>query len=215
MSVATLSAPPLAATSVRPASGPYRFTLEQYHAMIRAGILGEDDRVELIAGYLTQAMSVNPPHAASVYRCTEWLRARIDGDTGMLFSERPISLPPHTEPEPDIVVAAHRADAYATAHPTPDAISLVVEVADDSLERDRKLKLPRYAEAGIAEYWIVNLRDRQLERYTEPLPARPEVGQDAAYAKTAVARAGEVLEHERFGEVAVDALLPVGAEEES
>ena len=220
MSVATAPAPPPAAARSRPEpvprlpqqpGGVHRFTLDEYHAMIASGILREDDRVELLDGYIVESMSINPPHAAGVYLCSQLLRSRVDQQASLVFSERPIALPPASEPEPDVVIVAFQPDFYATAHPTPADVTLVVEVADESLERDREHKLPRYAEAGLPEYWIVNLRDGQLERYTDPRPARPEVGQSAAYAKTEVFGRGQVLNHETLGELTVDDLLPAAA----
>ena len=215
MSVATAPAPPRSVPRVaeQDPTGPYRLSLAQYHAMIAAGVLGEDNRVELLDGYLTARMSTNPPHAAAVYRCSEWLRGRTDREQTFVFTERPITLPPASEPEPDVAAVVSRADFYTSSHPKPADVSLVVEVADDSLTKGRTVKQRIYAEAGILEYWIVNLRARQLERYTQPRPARPEVGQLASYAEAEVVRAGETYDHPTYGELAVDELLPVtGAE---
>ena len=201
--------PFLYATRVEPDALPqYHLALEQYHAMIDAGIIGEDEHVELLNGLLTRSMSVNPPHAAALRRTARWLRAALAGQALEVFEEDPITLPPDSEPEPDIAVVDARADDYAGQHPGPDDIHLLVEVADDSLRRDRLVKLPLYAGAGIREYWIVNLRERQLEVYTDPLPARPAVERAPSYADIVVYASGDRLRHPLYGEVEVEALLP-------
>lgn len=74
----------------------------------------------------------------------------------------------YSEPEPDIVAAAYRKDSYRSGHPTPSEVSLIIEVADSSLEYDRSTKKELYAGAGIPEYWIVNIPDRQLEVFRQP-----------------------------------------------
>ena len=199
--------PASAPADPRAVPGSYRFSLAQYHAMIARGILSEDDGVELIGGRLIYKMSVNPPHAAGVRAVRRVLASLIDPDSLDLHQESPVSLA-DSELEPDLTVVARREDDYASAHPTPADVSLVVEVADVSLERDRLVKRPLYAAAGIAEYWIVNLRDRRLERYTAPEPARADVDQAARYATAETFAEDAALEHPDLGTVAVGALLP-------
>lgn len=157
-------------------------TLDQYHRMIAAGILGEDDPVELIDGYLVAkdrgrgpGMGHGPQHAWGVGRAGELLSRTLIGL--VIRCQLPITLPPPgpapggSEPEPDIVVADGPEHRYVDHHPGPGEIRLVTEVADSSLAFDRRQKAPLYAAANIPLYWIINLTDRQLEVYSAPDPA--------------------------------------------
>ena len=183
----------------------YPLTLDQYESMIAAGILGEDDRVELLWGHLSQLMPTNPPHAGGVFFAQRLLVNLTDGARSLVFTERPIMLPPRSAPQPDLCVANFASHYYLSVHPRPNDLQLVVEVSDETLAKDRTTKLRMYAEAGIVEYWIINLRDYQLERHTEPIFLDDGKG---AYAKTEVFARDAVLEHERFGVVKVAKLLP-------
>lgn len=158
-------------------------TLEQYHGMIQGGIVGEDDRAELIDGYWVAkdqgrgpGMGHGPPHAATVTQAHDLLYATL-GSNWVLRTQLPITLRtgpakgPGKEPEPDLIVAEGPGRRYLTHHPGPQELRLVVEVADTSLLNDRRLKGPLYAAAGIPLYWILNVADRQLEVYSDPDPA--------------------------------------------
>ena len=187
---------------------PARFTIEQYHAMVEANILTEDTRVELLAGQIVAQMPINPPHAATLRRLNKLLTKRLS-DTGYeCFRENPLSLSTDSEPQPDLFVVTERDDDYETSHPTPTDVRLIAEVADSSLKHDREGKMPLYAAAGIGEYWIVNLVDRQLERYTEPVPEIRAVGRPATYARSEVFADGERFDHATYGTIVVGELLP-------
>lgn len=147
-----------------------RFTVEEYHRMGEAGILREDDRVELLKGEIIQMAPIGSRHAACVSRLGDWLAKRLP-DTAAVRIQNPIRLPPRSEPEPDLVVVRRRDDFYATAHPGPGDIFLLIEVADTSLEHDRDVKLPLYAAAGIPEVWIVDLERRRVLVYRQPAGA--------------------------------------------
>ena len=121
-----------------------------------------------------------------------------------MFTERPIVLPPRSAPKPGLCVANFAIHYYLKVHPRPDDLKLVVEVSDETLVKDRTTKLRMYAEASIVEYWIINLRDCQLERYTIPTIRAGE----GAYAKTEIFASDATLEHERFGAIEVAKLLP-------
>ena len=187
---------------------PARFTIEQYHAMVEANILTEDTRVELLAGQIVSQMPINPPHAATLRRLNKLLTRRLSDAGHECFKENPLSLSSDSEPQPDLFVVTERDDDYETAHPTPADVHLVVEIADSSLKHDREGKMPLYAAAGIREYWIVNLVDRQLERYTEPTPEVPAIGRLATYARSEVFADGEQLTHPVYGTIVVADLLP-------
>ncbi|MEO0732347.1 MAG: Uma2 family endonuclease [Bacteroidota bacterium] len=140
----------------------HRFSVEDYHKMIDIGILGDEDRVELLDGKIIEMSPIGPFHAACVSKLAKFFFRHIANDYSCR-QEQPITITVGSEPEPDFIVATYRKDEYATGHPHPQDIHLLIEVADKTLERDRTAKAIIYARAGIPEYWIVNLIDRQLE----------------------------------------------------
>jgi Uma2 family endonuclease len=144
----------------------YRLTVEQYHAIARAGILDEDAPVELLEGWLVQKMTQNPPHVLAVGLLQDALVARVPGDWHVRAGN-PVTTA-DSEPEPDLAVIRGSRRDYRDRHPGPRDAALVVEVADTSLRQDRGRKKRIYARAGIAVYWIVNLSTRQIEVYTGP-----------------------------------------------
>lgn len=152
-----------------------RFSVEQYHRLIRSGALTEDDRLELIDGWVVQKTAKGPGHEYT----TGELAARIERvmPAGMhLRNQAPVTLE-HSEPEPDLAIVRGDRVAYRTRHPGSADIVLVVEVSDTTLATDR-LKGGMYARAGVETYWIVNLVDRCVEVQGEPQPggyARREV----------------------------------------
>lgn len=143
-------------------------TVEEYHLMVKAGILSEDDPIELLNGQLIKMCPVGSNHAACVEKIDELLKYLLR-NKAMVRSQNPITLGELSEPEPDIALVRKRDNYYADRHPLPKEIILVIEVADSSLERDRQAKLPLYAQAGIPEYWIVNLEQREIEVYQSPI----------------------------------------------
>lgn len=144
----------------------HRFSLADYAQMIDLGILTENDRVELIRGEIIEKMSIGELHAACVKRLNRIFSTRL-AQRACVGVQDPIRLA-DSEPEPDISLLKPRDDDYATSHPEPDDVLLVVEVAEASLDFDRNVKGPLYAENGIAEYWILNLIDRALEVHRAP-----------------------------------------------
>jgi len=145
----------------------WRMTVAQYHSIEQAGILDEDDRLELLEGLLITKMPKNPPHRLSTGLLQDALLAILPKDYHLNLQE-PITLA-DSEPEPDLAVICGQRRDYRDRHPDAKAVALVIEVSDATLERDRTIKQRIYARAGIPIYWILNLRDRQLEVYTEPL----------------------------------------------
>ena len=142
-------------------------TIEEYDRMGAAGILNEDERVELIQGELVQMAAIGSPHASCVMRLTAWFTVRVAG-RALVSVQNPIRLPPRSEPEPDLVILRHQSDFYATAHPGPEDVLLLIEVSDTTLVYDRGVKLPLYARAGIPEVWIVDLEGRRLLVHRQP-----------------------------------------------
>jgi Uma2 family endonuclease len=162
-------------------AGFHRFSVAQYHKLIEIGILTEDDNLELLDGYLVKKMSRNPPNDVCLQLIQETLPRFLPAGW-CLRMQSAITLS-CSEPEPDGAIVRGKARTYATQHPKPPDIGLVIEAADSTLDGDRIDKGRIYAEAGIAYYWIVNLVDRQIEVYTQPsaATATPSFGQRQDY----------------------------------
>jgi len=140
-----------------------RFTVEEYHRMGEAGILRDDERVELIYGEVVEMNPIGSWHAACVKELN-WLLGRQLGDEFRVDVQNPVRLAEGLEPQPDLAVV--RARDYRGSLPTPEDVLLLIEVADTSLAYDRGVKLTTYAEAGIREVWIVDLMGGSIERHT-------------------------------------------------
>jgi len=151
-----------------------RFTLAEYHRLIKLGFLTEDDQVELIRGELVQMAAKGTRHSVCntklVRELDRWITgsATAEGPVVVVRRQEPIILAKDSEPEPDVVIARGQPDDYLSHHPYSNDILLVVEVSDSTLEYDQTVKLSLYAEAQIQEYWMINLTANQLERYCQP-----------------------------------------------
>jgi Uma2 family endonuclease len=146
----------------------HRFSVEDYHAMGRAGILTEDDRVELIEGEIVAMSPVGSRHMACVNRLSELFHQHLPYNGAIVSVQNPIRLSRRSEPEPDVALLKRRADFYEAHPPGPADVLLLVEVADTSASTDRTLKLPLYAHHGIAEVWLVVIEAQQVEVYRQP-----------------------------------------------
>lgn len=144
----------------------HRFTIEDYKQMVEHGILTEHDRVELIRGEIKDKMTVGERHAACVKRLNRLL-GKLVGERALVSVQDPVRLA-DSEPEPDVALLRPREDFYAAGKPEAGDVLLVIEVADTTLDFDRQVKCAMYAEAGIVEYWIVNLVDDRLEVHRQP-----------------------------------------------
>ncbi|RMG14748.1 MAG: Uma2 family endonuclease, partial [Cyanobacteria bacterium J055] len=144
-----------------------KFSLEEYHRLAEIGFFQEDDRIELIRGEIVKMVAKGTAHVFCCRNLIKELSLLIE-DRAILQCQDPITLPNNSEPEPDFTIARPREDRYLSHHPYPEDIILVIEISDSSLEYDRAVKLPLYAEAGIPHYWIVNLLELQLEAYSNP-----------------------------------------------
>lgn len=132
------------------------FTVDEYHAMARAGVFGEDDRLELIEGEIVEVAAIGSRHAACVKRLIRLLVEKV-ADRAVIGAQDPVRLSDLSEPEPDVSVLRPREDFYESAHPGPEDVLLIVEVADSSIGIDRHVKVPLYARAGVPEVWLVDL----------------------------------------------------------
>jgi len=142
-----------------------KFTREEYSRLVESGILGENERVELIEGDIIQMAPVNPEHVTETLGLYERIR-RLFGKGYLVRIQSPLSLG-ESEPEPDIAVVRGKLIDYRHTHPTTAV--LVIEVAHTSLQYDREVKTGVYAKANIPEYWIIDLEHRRLEVYREPI----------------------------------------------
>ncbi|AFZ50774.1 Uma2 family endonuclease [Dactylococcopsis salina] len=147
------------------------FNVKEYHQMAEAGILTDRDRVELITGEIIPMSPIGFRHVATVKRLNDVLGNRLK-DQVILGIQDPIALDEQSEPQPDVVLLHPRSDYYATRHPQPHEIYLLIEVAESSINYDRSVKIPLYARAGIREVWLIDLNENCLEVYRNPLRDR-------------------------------------------
>ena len=178
----------------------FYWTLERYHAAIAAGVLTENDKVELLFGKLVPMSPIGVQHGKVVKRINRLLNRRLPEAAYTIGVQDPITLVDDSEPEPDLHVAKGPVESY-DHHPYPTDLLLVIEVADSTLKNDRTVKKLNYAVAGIEEYWIVNVYERQLERYTGPEPER------GSYLNKEVFKESDRFTSLHLGEFAVADLL--------
>lgn len=145
----------------------HSFTVDEFERMGAAGIFHPDDRLELIGGEIIEMSPIGSSHAA----CVKFLSAllhRLFGETLIISTRDPIRLNDFSQPQPDVALLRWRGDFYRGAHPTPADVLLVVEVADTTVETDRRMKIPLHAGAGIPEVWLVNIPGERIEVYSDP-----------------------------------------------
>lgn len=168
-----------------PRATRHRFTVDDYYRMGEAGVLGEDDRVELIDGEIIDLSPVGSRHAACVKRLNHLLASRL-GAGVITGAQDPVRLSDLSEPQPDVSVLRRRDDFYAAGHPAADDVLLLIEVADTSLAFDRDVKAPLYARAGVCEVWVVDLDGETVDVFHDPA--------QTGYAAHHRAGRGETLE---------------------
>ena len=158
-----------------------KFTVAEYYRMAEVGILGRDERIELIEGEIVVMAPIGERHANGVRRIDRVLHRAL-GDAAIISVQCPLRLDDYSEPEPDIALLRFREDGYIT-HPGPADTLVVMEVSDSSLAFDLGDKARRYAAAGIPEMWVMNLPGDCIDRLDQPGPA--------GYARHTVFRRGE------------------------
>ncbi|WP_413160801.1 Uma2 family endonuclease [Capilliphycus salinus ALCB114379] len=144
-----------------------RFTISEYHRLTELGILQPSDRIELIRGELVKMAAKGTAHEVCLTKLLREL-SKLISERATLRCQSPIILSSNSEPEPDFTIVINRPDDYLASHPTGNDIILVIEISDSSLDYDKEIKLPLYAEDGISDFWIFNLGDRILEAYSKP-----------------------------------------------
>jgi Uma2 family endonuclease len=145
----------------------HRLSVTDFVRMAEAGIFHEDDRIELIEGELIDMAPIGSKHYGIVNRLGELLTITVHGKA-TIGIQGPILLDDNSQPQPDLVLLKKRDDDYLASLPRPADVSLLIEVADTTLDYDRNTKIPLYARAGIPEVWLVNLKDNSIEVYREP-----------------------------------------------
>ena len=145
------------------------FTVREFHQMAEGGVFAEDDRVELLGGEIFEMTPIGSRHAGCVNYLTQTLTAQL-GSSVIVSVQNPFVLDDFSEPQPDLLILRPRADFYRGSHPTPDDVRIVIEVADTSEGFDRRAKLPRYAQAGIPEAWLIVLNGDAVDVYDDPSP---------------------------------------------
>lgn len=183
-----------------------RFSVPRYLRMVREGIFDDDDRVELLEGFVVNKMSRNPPHDNTLERLMEAiLTIRPAGWRLRIQSALQLT---DSVPEPDFALVRRPSDPNDDRHPTAAEVGLLIEVAEPSLGRDIEDKARIYARAGVPAYWVVDLVNRRVVVFAEP--SGP--GDAPAFGRSRDYRSGEavplVLDGTTVGELAVDDLLP-------
>lgn len=149
-----------------PPAAVRRFSVDEYHQLIEAGFFASDERFELLEGWIVQKVSRNPIHDAAVAVAQQAISAALPRGYHVRVQSA-ITLS-DSEPEPDLVVVRGEPRDYVSHHPHASDIVLVVEVANVTLEEDRRLKARIYARAAIEQYWIINLSERVIEVRKQP-----------------------------------------------
>jgi Uma2 family endonuclease len=144
-----------------------RFTVDEYHKLAQAGVLGEDDRVELIEGELIQMPPIASVHAGIVGRLDRGFQAHVPKGL-VVWVQSPLTFAPASEPQPDLALLIPRSDDYLNSLPAASDVLLVIEVSDTTLAYDRDVKVPLYAGQGLPECWVVDANARRLEMYRDP-----------------------------------------------
>ncbi|MEG4487318.1 Uma2 family endonuclease [Microcoleus sp. D2_18a_B4] len=142
-------------------------TVQEYHRMAEIGIFEEDERVELLAGQIVKMAAKGTAHSAAVTRTEKLLENRL-GERVLVRLQDPVRLNDYSEPEPDLAVVVPDPLYYEDHHPTPSEVYLIIEVADTTLRTDLGIKANLYAQSGIADYWVLDVNNRQLHVFREP-----------------------------------------------
>ncbi len=147
-----------------------KWSIEEYHRMIEAGILS-DRTVELLQGEIVEMAPEGKPHAHLSSDAADYIRELLQNRV-KVRAAKPITLPDDSEPEPDIAIVQNLGDVYLDHHPYPENIFWLIEYADSSLTKDLQVKSQIYAKAGIREYWVVNLQRMELVVFTKVIAGR-------------------------------------------
>ncbi|MBD2178853.1 Uma2 family endonuclease [Pseudanabaena sp. FACHB-1998] len=173
----------------------HRFTVEQYYKMAEVGILGIEERTELIEGEITEMSPIGAKHAGSINRLNRRFSAIVNNQA-IIAVQNSISLNDYSEPQPDLAILHWREDFYTQSLPNPSEIFLLIEVADSTIKYDREVKAPLYAKAGIPELWIVNLEAQVFEVYRQP--------SETGYQQMQIYTKGQTVQLEQLPNVEIE-----------
>lgn len=169
--------------------------MKDYYRMAETGVLPPHARVELLNGEIIDMSPIGPFHGGLVNRLvrifTEHSKSRW-----LVSAQNPLHLGNDSEPQPDVMLLKIAPDDYASNHPRPDDVFLLVEVSDSTVESDQSEKIPAYGRAGVAEVWIVNLNELTVEVYRE--------AHFTGYGSKMILRPGEQAAPLAFPDAAVD-----------
>lgn len=188
-----------------------RWTVDEYHRLVSSGVL-KGRRVELIQGDLIEMAPEGPQHSARTSAGSDYLRERVRRlASGRLVTVReahPITLA-DSEPEPDIALVRGTHADYEAHHPYPDDIVLIIEISKSTLAYDLNEKKQTYAEAGIPEYWVLDVEGRELHVFQEPVQAPAQADQVIDYSEHKILKEGR-LQLLKMPDVVVDVATFVG-----
>jgi Uma2 family endonuclease len=159
-----------ASDSVEPIPTLKSWTVEDYHRMSEMGLFAPHERTELIDGQITLMVAKGNPHILTVRLLTRAMEAELSDRPVLVSIQEPIQLSDSSEPEPDLAIVQGNMFDYANRHPQPAEILLIIEVADSTLKYDCEVKDKHYAQANIPDYWVVDLKNRQIHVFRTPTP---------------------------------------------
>ncbi len=143
------------------------FTVKEYYQMFESGLFADGDRLELIRGEIIKMSPIGRRHAACVDRLVEVFTDKL-GKRVIKRIQNPLSLDNTSQPEPDVMLLRRKDDFYVSGHPQPTDVFLLIEVSDSTIDSDRQLKIPLYAEDGIIEVWLIDINSACIEVYRYP-----------------------------------------------
>ncbi|MEI9893068.1 MAG: Uma2 family endonuclease, partial [Chthoniobacter sp.] len=180
-------------TSIQDEPAPYRFTVKEWHRLGEAGFFADDGHVELLDGEIFAMSPVGSRHGAALYNLID-LFGEMNRRRYLIGAGNPVEADDYSEPLPDFMLVP-RSQKMAKRHPLTRDAFLIVEIADSSLVHDQGRKLRKYAQAGVQEYWIVNLQQDVVEIYRAP--------QGEEYLEYSVARMGDTVAPQAFPDAAI------------
>ena len=145
------------------------WTVQEYHLMSEVGILDTSERTELITGKIVLMTAKGTPHVIALQLAASSLQSQLN-DIALIRTQDPIELDDFSEPEPDLVIVKGKILDYADRHPSPEDVYLVVEIADSTLKKDCEVKDKLYARSNIADYWVIDVKNRQAHIFRTPTP---------------------------------------------
>jgi Uma2 family endonuclease len=146
------------------------WTVQDYHRMGELGLLDPNERTELLHGQITIMVAKGTAHVLALRSMSRMFDDLLADETAFVSTQDPIQLDNYSEPEPDLAIVQGDFLDYAEQHPRPEHVCLIVEIADSTLKRDCEIKDKIYAQAGIADYWVLDVKNRQLHIFRVPAP---------------------------------------------